>query len=170
MDNNQIYFIEEFLDQFDENIFELYPEREEGNYALIDGKEVLVPESYKGISYYLFHRREHVSWYLGDEDNGFEIIIYTDKGSIPKKTISLIKPTLKILHELDSIARSEPDDFDHKEELAYITIDENIVILCYYATTVNTEWDVVFECIPGGLKIKSIGLKNDFSNRCVLWR
>jgi len=170
MDNNQFHISEGILNKFDENIYELYDATEEGRYAVIDGKQVLVDNSYKGTCLYLHHHPGYASWYIGEGENSLEIIIYTERGDIPEKALSLIKPTLKILHELDCIARSEPDDFDHKEELAYITIYENSVVLCYWATTVNTEWNVVFECIDGGLKLKSIGLSHDISNRRVLWK
>lgn len=61
------------------------------------------------------------------------------------------------------------ENFAEENEIAYAEITENEIILTYFGTVVNTEFDVVFARKNGGFALKSFGmLKNipdDWENK-----
>jgi hypothetical protein len=70
--------------------------------------------------------------------------------------LSAARSALSQLAEMDDAARALPTglsyDLDHDEVLAMIKVhDESTLTFRYFATTVNTEWDVRFSRDASGV-------------------
>lgn len=81
-----------------------------------------------------------------------------------------LKPLIKLVAEnlckMDCIAQKydKSDDFTDNFEAAYIYFDSDMpdkIILTYDGTTVNTEFDVVFQYTEGAFLLKSFGMVKD---------
>ena len=75
---------------------------------------------------------------------GFEIYLPVQGGVASPDGVRLAREALARIVELDDIARAIEDSIESDEELAYVTVGDGEVAMHYYATTVNSEWDVVF--------------------------
>ena len=84
---------------------------------------------------------------MGSEtsDLFFEIYINTKKEEIPQTLLDLARELILEIVELDSTARSIGGDHGENERLAYISLSCNQARFTYWATSFNTEWDVVFK-------------------------
>lgn len=87
----------------------------------------------------------------GDESEWqFDIIFAVQDGAVQPASITAAKKILSQIVEMDDAARSlEPylhdgKELDHDEVLARVQILDDEVRLRYFASTVNTEWDVAF--------------------------
>jgi hypothetical protein len=80
----------------------------------------------------------------------FEIYLPVKDGVASPEGLELAREILARIVELDDIARTIEDVIDSDEELAYVTVGDGEVALHYYATTVNSEWDVVFRLDDSG--------------------
>lgn len=79
------------------------------------------------------------------DDISFEICADVEGPSVPNDVRELARSVVSSIIEMDHAARSIPDVSGHSEHLASVQLAHNEVRFCYWATTVNTEWDVVFE-------------------------
>jgi hypothetical protein len=84
----------------------------------------------------------------GEGDLDFEILMPTEEGCVPERLVSRARSVLSHVVEMDDAARiahdADPDPIDLDEVLAYVVIRDAYVVLHYFATTMNTEWDVYF--------------------------
>ena len=89
---------------------------------------------------------------MGDEadDRFFEIYINLESNVLPPMMSERARLVAENVVAMDAAARSIPDDFDDSERLAYIHIRRADVKFRYWANTVNTEWDVVFNVDQSG--------------------
>ncbi len=91
----------------------------------------------------------------GDERQ-FDIVLVATDGAVEQASIATAKALLAQIVEMDDAARAlEPyiqdgKPLDHDEVLARVVIQGDDVRFRYFATTVNTEWDVDFERMPSG--------------------
>ncbi len=86
---------------------------------------------------------------IGDGDMQFDILMDVSNGKPIEPQFEAARSVLSQLIEMDDTARELPtglsDELDHDEVLARIKMqDESTAIFRYFATTVNTEWDVKF--------------------------
>ena len=84
---------------------------------------------------------------VGQDDHETHFELYVDKvDEIATKNLrDLPRSLISKVIEMDTAARSIRSDIDYNEELAAITIHQADIYFRYWATTVNTEWDVVFQ-------------------------
>jgi len=131
-----------FKKLFEENQFEIIKNRE-----LCEDGSIVWDGSYQGMIE------------VGDEDDEFFFEIYLELLSniIDPKLIATAENVVDNVIELDDAARSISDDHEYDERLAYISIDQSEIRFAYWATTVNTEWDVVFT-IDNFHKFKCLGI------------
>lgn len=91
----------------------------------------------------------------GDERQ-FDIVLAATDGMVEQTSIATAKDVLAQIVEMDDAARAldpyiqDGEPLDHDEVLARVVIQGDDVRFRYFATTVNTEWDVVFERTPSG--------------------
>jgi len=139
-----------FLDSFEKTKIDIRPFREGGHFRK-RGKGYVRVETPTNDSRYFEPLPEIGFCTVGEGD--FEIEIYFDSvnGQVSQHLIPIAREILKSLIELDSLARSQPDDFDNDELLAYINFSETEVKLHYFATTVNSEWSVLFKRTAPGI-------------------
>lgn len=93
---------------------------------------------------------------VDENDPQFDIIFIVKDGLVPAASIATAKEILAQIVEMDDAARSlEPyvqggKAIDHDEVLARVVVLGDEVRFRYFATTVNTEWDVLSERQPSG--------------------
>jgi hypothetical protein len=99
-----------------------------------------------------FGQTSHGIAELGEGDLAFEIYLPVVNGEVPSAHFNAARSMLSQIVRMDDAARAIPSDFDHDELLACIQMhDVNDVSLRYFATTVNTEWDVRFRLGADGV-------------------
>jgi hypothetical protein len=82
---------------------------------------------------------------VGEGDLEFDVYMNAANGVVAPDQLEAARSVLSQIVEMDDTARSIPTDLDHDEVLARVKlIDVNKVRFRYFATTVNTEWDVDF--------------------------
>jgi hypothetical protein len=92
-----------------------------------------------------FGQTNHGVAELSEGDLEFEIYMPVIDGEVPTAYLDAARSMLSQIVQMDDAARAIPSDFDHDERLACIMMhDVHGVNLRYFATTVNTEWDVRF--------------------------
>lgn len=73
-------------------------------------------------------------------------------GVVAPDQLKAARSVLSQIVEMDDAARAIPTNLDHDEVLARINlIDANKVRFRYFATAVNTEWDVDFTLNANGV-------------------
>ena len=84
---------------------------------------------------------------IGDEadDTHFEVYVDVEDNSLPEEVYKRARLAISHIVEMDSRARLIDGRWEHNEHLGFIKLDKNEVRLRYWATSVNTEWDVVFK-------------------------
>jgi len=99
-----------------------------------------------------FGQTSHGVAELGEGDLAFDIYMPVIDGEVPSAYLDAARLMLSQIVQMDDAARAIPSDFDHDESLACIKLhDVNDVGLRYFATTVNTEWDVGFRLGADGV-------------------
>ena len=89
---------------------------------------------------------------LGEGELAFDIYMPEIDGEVPSAYLDAARTMLSKILQMDDAARAITSDFDHDERLACIRMhDVNDVSLRYFATTVNTEWDVGFRLGADGV-------------------
>lgn len=100
--------------------------------------------------------RDYFDWTASAElacgELTFEIYLPVKGGVASPDGVQLARGALARIVELDDVARAIEDSIESDEELAYVTVGDGDgeVALHYYATTVNSEWDVVFRVDDSG--------------------
>ncbi|HEX8902166.1 hypothetical protein [Vitreimonas sp.] len=88
---------------------------------------------------------------MGEGDLEFDIYMNAANGVVAPDQLDAARSVLSQIVEIDDAARAIPTDLDHDEVLARIKlIDANKVRFRYFATAVNTEWDVDFTLNANG--------------------
>lgn len=88
---------------------------------------------------------------VGEGDLAFDIYMNAANGVVAPDQLKAARSILSQIVEMDDAARAIPTDLDHDEVLARIKlIDANNVRFRYFATAVNTEWDVSFTLNANG--------------------
>lgn len=90
---------------------------------------------------------------IGDDhdERQFDIILKAEDGGVDQHSVEAARSVLSQITEMDEDARSlEPNildggELDHDEVLARVVILGDEVRFRYFATTLNTEWDVAFD-------------------------
>jgi hypothetical protein len=86
-----------------------------------------------------------------DDDRQFDVILKVRDGAVDHQSVDAARSVLSQITEMDEAARSlEPyivdgKELDHDEVLARVVILGDEVRFRYFATTLNTEWDVAFD-------------------------
>lgn len=117
--------------------------------------------------YQLTNETEVIIYY---EEEYYDDIVVDLKGQVDK--FDELKPFIGFVAEnlskMDCIAQKYDGDdkFAENYAIAYICLDApDTIKLTYFGTFVNTEFDVVFQCLNGDLVLKSFGtVKNIPSN------
>lgn len=100
-----------------------------------------------------FFKFHHAVARIGAEEDErqFDIIFIARDGAVDAASIAVATEVLQNVVEMDDAARSlEPDmqgdeALDHDERLARILIRRDQIRFRYFATTLNSEWNVAFE-------------------------
>lgn len=97
-----------------------------------------------------------------DGDKFYNEVVVNLNGQVDK--FDELKPFIGFVAEnlskMDCIAQKYDGDdkFAENYEIAYICLNApDIIKLTYFGTFVNTEFDVVFQCLNGELALKSFG-------------
>lgn len=105
-----------------------------------------------------------------DGDKFYNEVVVSLKGQVDK--FDELKPFIGFVAEnlskMDCIAQKYDghDKFDENYAIAYVCLNApDIIKLTYFGMIMNTEFDVVFQCLNGELVLKSFGtVKNIPSN------
>lgn len=88
---------------------------------------------------------------VGEGDLEFDIYMNAVNGVVAPDQLKTARSVLSQIVEMDDAARAISTDLDHDEVLARIKlIDAKKVRFRYFATAVNTEWDVDFTLNTNG--------------------
>lgn len=129
---------------FFEEAIVVHSYREGGYYLIENGKLLKVNEGFPG-SIRLSVEPEHGFFSIKAGELEFDIYLESSDLSIPPEVIELTRDVLSHIVEMDTAARSRPDQIDYEEQLAYVNISRSEIELHYYSTTVNTEWGAYFK-------------------------
>ena len=80
----------------------------------------------------------------------FQVCLPCENREVAERHIEIAKKVLDDIVELDRQARDRPRTEDYREHLAYIEIEDDVVQLHYFASTMNTEWGAYFYEQPDG--------------------
>lgn len=114
-----------------------------------------------------FFKFPHAVASIGEEEDErqFDIIFIVRDGGVDAASIIVATEVLRNIVEMDEAARSldpdvqDGDALDHDERLARILIRNDQVRFRYFATTLNSEWDVAFErAADGAWRCRGIAL------------
>lgn len=84
---------------------------------------------------------------VGEETSGlsFEIYIELQDAFLTTEIFERARSAVSNIVDMDITARAIGNNNRENEQLAYITLIDDMIRLRYWATTFNTEWDVVFK-------------------------
>lgn len=100
-----------------------------------------------------------------DDDRQFDIIFIAENDTVEADSIVAAKEVLAQIVEMDDAARAldpyiqDGKALDHDEVLARVEILREEIRFGYFATTLNTEWDVAFDRNASG-KWVCLGIAN----------
>jgi hypothetical protein len=154
------YTSSQFLDDFKSKEVEIIPYQEAGLYRFQNGTKTKIENRSTGYTMAQLeqmHRRgtveinlhedvEHGYCEIGYEDRNFGVRLETKDGKLIDGIMDVAIDVISKIVEMDVEVREKTNDQNenYEEAIAYIDISLNEVELHYYANTVNTEWGAYF--------------------------